>query len=266
MDMPLAARESVLEAYGQGPSNYVLKYVGECVGDRWGSEEARRFNNGLIELTQRFKSLKATGVPLCDDANIEAVSTNAVANHGILAPYFLSALAFQCFRRGDGQLALHLLQVAKECDERFIRDYGIEALYPHLLQSDHNICRMLVSEGRETAATDAVREMIISLLRLHRTSEPRLAVSLELMGVQLVGYLVSLVQKGRIQDDCATWDLADLPPSHTLANIQLWRAIRACDTWGVAEKLANRRLLYFSILKIPALEFLSRRIGREHDA
>jgi hypothetical protein len=35
MDMAPAARETVLEAYGQGPSNYVLNYVEERVGDRW---------------------------------------------------------------------------------------------------------------------------------------------------------------------------------------------------------------------------------------
>lgn len=60
MDMAPAARETVLEAYGQGPSNYVLNYVEERVGDRWGSGEARRFNNGPIRAV--LGAVRGTGL------------------------------------------------------------------------------------------------------------------------------------------------------------------------------------------------------------
>lgn len=266
MEMPLADRQTVLDAYGQGASKYVLDYVGRCVEDRWGAHEARRFNNGLLELTHKFKSFKTAGVPLCDDADIEAVSMSAAESHDLLTPYFVSALAFQCYRRGDGPMALHLLRVAQRCDERLISNDGVEAFYPHLLQSGHNICRVLVGERRRYEATLGVREMILSLLRLLETEEPRLAVSLELMGFQLVSYLVGLAQKGRISDDCANWELDDLPPSHSLANVRLWRAIRNGDACDIAQKLSDRNILYFGVLKTPALEVLSRWAGGKLNA
>ncbi|WP_421359048.1 MULTISPECIES: hypothetical protein [Agrobacterium] len=250
-------RTTVMEAFKQGPSVYILGYVQESIRECRGKKAATEFERALIDLTKRFHAFKTEGLLIRSDREIEQLLEDNEAQNDLLGPYLFSSLALQAYWRCKADTALKLLEQAKRMDRSLIEENGIRAYHPHLIQSDQNICRMFLGSGRTADATSALKGMLSSLLRSFETNDPRLSVSLELMGMQMVSYLVGLIRASRIEDPTRRWDLNTFPPSHTLANIELWIAIGDGDKKAVFEKMINPKAVHFGILKQPAMALLS---------
>ena len=251
-----ANRTAVTEAFKKGPSVYILAYIQDSIEERMGIAAARLFERELINLTERFQAFKFKGLPICSDIEIEQL-LDQKAKNTFLAPYLLSSLAFQAYRQSKADTALLLLEEAKRVDQSLIGGSGLVAYHSHLLQSDQNICRMFLGSGRSADGIEAFERMLFSLLRTFETDDARLSVTLELMGMQMVSYLVGLIQACRIEDPIQYWDLASFPPSHTRANIELWIALRDGDKRAVLERMRDPNAVHFGILKQPAIALLS---------
>jgi len=188
-------KEAVQYWYRQDDSLYFSNMLKASVADLHGHDTARRVEQALDHISDQFRQFKAGRAETIRAPALENAPDSRLIE--LLTRTFLySGKAYEEHRNGRPREALRLLRTSMKIDARICLEFGVTPIVAHYYQSRHNVCRLLAAIGRRRALYMLLSRTLAMLAGTIPTSDARIAVLLELMGIQILSYFIGAVEKG----------------------------------------------------------------------